>query len=316
MKSKITEFEYWSYKMVYAPFVPYWLWCSLKSGSFSYFCKANPGIKFGGFLDYSKSKIIEQIPDNFKPKTNFIFRKCELNPLPDFPFVVKPDVGQRGLNVEVIKNIEEWENYKPTENLIIQEFVDFEFEFGVFFVRHAGKPKILSITGKEFLTFKSDGIQSISNFVKSNRRSLKRFDYLSQKFKDEWTRVYPKGVEILLEPVGNHNRGTKFFDASHLATKELLNSVETVANSINGFNYGRLDVKAASTKDFKSGKFLVMEVNGVNSEPTHIYDPDFGILRAYLEIKKHLDIQYEISRKQPKTYSSKEFYRAILKRLF
>lgn len=315
VKKKITEFEYWPYKLLYAPFVPYWIWNSIRAGSFSYFCRANPGIRFGGFLDYSKSAIIDQIPAEFKTESFLIKKKSDLTELPEFPFIVKPDIGERGVNVELIRNLSDWEKYSPTENLIIQHYVDYDCEYGIFYSAGPGGPEILSITGKEFLKFVSDGKTSLKEFVLSNPRSSSRAAYLSQKFNSVWERILPEGTEILLEPIGNHNRGTRFFDASDLITERLLDSVSQVAGSIKGFNYGRLDVKSESDEELKAGRFTVLEVNGSNSEPTHIYDPGFSLWRAYREVKRHLDVQFEISRNNPKTYSSVRFYRAVLRRL-
>src|SRR5690606_13780773 len=130
---KFLSYEYWPYWLFFAPFLPYWIWNSLKSGSFSYFCKVNPGMEFGGFLDYSKYKILQQIPEGFKPKTQFISTKSELSY--SFPFVVKPDFGERGKNVEVIRAREDWEKYPLDKNLIIQEFVDLPMEFGIFYAK-------------------------------------------------------------------------------------------------------------------------------------------------------------------------------------
>lgn len=316
MRFRITRFEYWPFQLLYTPFVPYWIWNSIKAGSFSYFCRVNPGIKFGGFLDYSKSAILDQIPDGYKAKTIFLKYKKDLDKLPQFPFIVKPDIGERGVNVELIKSETDWQNYPLKDNLIIQEYIDQAFEFGVFYAKHLGNPKILSITGKEFLKFKADGKTQLKEFVANNPRSLSRVDYLSNKFKNDWEKIYPKGTEILLEPIGNHNRGTRFFDASDLATRDLLKTITKIAESIKGFNYGRMDVKAESVEDLKSGKITVLEVNGANSEPTHIYDSNFNLIRAYTEIKRHLDIQFEISKQNPKTYSANEFYSAVIKRIF
>lgn len=316
MKRKITEFEYWPYKLLYAPFVPYWIWNSIKAGSFSYFCRANPGIRFGGFLDYSKSEILAQVPDEFKAETKFLKHKNDLTELPDFPFIVKPDLGERGVNVELIADKKNWENYKIKENLIIQEYIGLPYEFGIFYVKISGQSVILSITGKEFLKFRSDGKASLKNFVISNPRCVHRVDYLSNKFKDDWEKIHPKGKEILLEPIGNHNRGTRFFDASNLISEELIKNIEKIASAIKGFNYGRMDVKSESPEALKKGKFKILEVNGSNSEPTHIYDSNYSLWKAYGEIKRHLDIQYEISKNNPKTYSAKDFYSAVLKRLF
>jgi len=300
----------------YAPFAPYWIWNSLRSGSFSYFCKANPGMKFGGFLDYSKYEILKQIPTEFRPETTFLPHKNQLRSLPDFPFVAKPDTGERGVNVEVIRNLSDWENYIPEENLIIQEFIDLPVEFGVFYARLPGENagKILSVTGKEFLKFESDGNGTLRDFIEKNTRASFRKKYLVHKFKNQLDIVYPKGKQILLEPIGNHNRGTKFYDASHLISDELTEKINAVSKEINGFYYGRFDVKSNSETEFQNGKFKILEINGSNSEPTHIYDPRFNLFEAYREVRYHLNIQFRISQKNPPNGSDAEFFKAVWKR--
>ena len=317
MKPKFLQYEYWPFWLFYAPFVPYWIWKSIQSKSFSYFCKVNPGIEFGGFLDYSKYKILQQIPDEFKPKTNILFTKNE-NEIPfKFPFVVKPDHGERGVNVEVIKNNYDWGNYPLTENLIIQEFIDLPLEFGIFYAKfpNGKKGKILSITGKEFLVYQADGNSTLREFVENNPRAVSRMNYLNEKFKEQWEIIHPKGTEILLEPIGNHNRGTRFFDASNLISEELTQKITEIADGIQGFYYGRFDVKSQSENELKSGKLIILEVNGANSEPTHIYDSNFTLIQAYKEVKRHFDVQFQISKQLPKRESSKAFFRAVWKRI-
>lgn len=317
MKSKFFQYEYWPFWLFYTAFVPYWILRSIQSKSFSYFCDVNPGIEFGGFLDYSKYKIIQQIPNEFKPKTILISTKKE-NEIPfEFPFVLKPDFGERGVNVEVIKNNSDWKNYPLHENLILQQFVDLPLEFGIFYAKYPNdkKGKILSITGKEFLVYRANDNLTLKEFVENNPRAVSRLNYLKEKFKDQWEILHPKGTEILLEPIGNHNRGTRFFDASHLISEELTQKISKIAIGINGFHYGRFDVKAASENELKSGKFIILEVNGANSEPTHIYDSKFTLFQAYKEVKRHLDVQFQISKQLPKTHSSKAFFRAIWKRI-
>lgn len=300
----------------YAPFVPYWLWKSFKSGSLTYFCKVNPGMEFGGFLDYSKYKILNQIPDEFKPKTQFIPDKNGTETLPDFPFIVKPDLGERGVNVEVIRDKNEWEKYPLEKDLIIQEFIDLPFEFGIFYVKFPeSSGQILSITGKEFLEFESDGNSTLRSFIENNIRAYPRKDYLFQKFKDQLDSVYPKGTKILLEPIGNHNRGTMFYDASNLISNELALKLDEISELIDGFNYGRFDVKTSSEEDLKKGNFIILEINGANSEATHIYDPNYNLIRAYREVKRHLDFQFQIAKMNPKKYSDLQFYKAVLKRM-
>lgn len=317
-KRKISEYEYWPMWVFYAPFVPYWLMRSIQSGSTTYFCKANSGMEFGGFLDYSKFKVIEQIPENFKPKSIFISKKNSTTSLLPFPFVAKPNFGERGVNVEIIRNESDWEKYPLQEDIILQEFIDLPYEFGVFYVQNpeTKEGQILSITGKEFLVYEADGNSTLKEFVSQHPRAISRLEYLQSKFQKDWDIVYPKGTKILLEPIGNHNRGTKFYNASHLVSKDLTQKIHEVALKIEGFHYGRLDVKAESEESLKKGEFKILEINGANSEATHIYDPNFKLVEAYKEAKRHFDWQYKIAQNQPKHHSSKEFYKAVLKRIF
>ena len=314
---RIKPYEYWPYWLFYAPFVLYWILRSIQSSSFSYFCKVNPGIEFGGFLDYSKFDLLDQLPNEFKPQTILIQNKDEFVNSFDFPFIVKPNFGERGVNVELIQSEMDWENYSFNENIIIQEFIDLPLEFGVFYVREPDhdKGEILSITGKEFLVFKSDGKTTLEEFVLNHPRTATRVDYLKNKFKDQWRILLPKGEEILLEPIGNHNRGTRFYDASDLITKELSDTMDKLSKHLNGFYYGRFDVKSESIDAFQKGNLVVLEVNGANSEPTHIYDQKFNLIQAYREIKSHLDYQYKISKLHSKTHRPKDFYKAIWKRI-
>lgn len=314
---KIKPYEYWPYWIFYAPFVPYWILRSVQSLSFSYFCKVNPGIKYGGFLDYSKFELMEQLPNEYKPKTILIQTKeKKINSL-DFPFIVKPDLGERGVNVELIQSKKDWEDYSLHQNSIIQEFIDLPLEFGVFYVREPKDEngKILSITGKEFLEFISDGKTTLKEFVSNHPRTASRIDYLKEKFINQWNQIPPKGDKLLLEPIGNHNRGTRFYDATDLITVELSATIDKLSKCIKGFYYGRFDVKSKSIETFKNGEFIILEVNGANSEPTHIYDDKFNLLQAYKEVKVHLDYQFKISKSNEKNYRAKGFYQAIGQRI-
>ncbi|MEO0340407.1 MAG: hypothetical protein AAF242_14500, partial [Bacteroidota bacterium] len=71
---------------------------------------------------------------------------------------------------------------------------------------------------------------------------------------------------------------------------------DDLATGIEGFYYGRFDIKCESLEELKAGKnFKVIELNGVFAEPTHIYDQTkisyFGALKTIL---KHWNIVQKI----------------------
>lgn len=300
---KITHYEYWSFWAFYFAMVPLWLWYSLKNKSFLYFLNTNPGIKYGGFFSYSKFKLQQQIPQNFRPKHQLIsveqLTKHPSHPPFDFPFIAKPDCGERGKGVTLINDLHEWECYtrQLTTDLIAQTYVEAPLEFGVFYARHPLEPvgKIISITGKTFLTYTGDGKTSLREFIESDARAYFNKSYLYMKFHEQLDFVLPKNEQWLLEEIGNHNRGTYFYDASELICPKLEQTIDQISQEIDGFYYGRMDIKSESINDFQNGIFNIIEVNGVNSEPTHIYDKKYKLLQAYREVARHLKVQEKIA---------------------
>jgi len=109
--------------------------------------------------------------------------------------------------------------------------------------------------------------------------------------------VLPEGKEELLVPYGNHARGAKFIDISYLADQQLTEAIDRICKGVNGFYYGRLDIKYESWEALKRGEqFSIVELNGAGSEATHIYDPRHSIFFAWKEIIRHWNILFRISR--------------------
>ena len=70
-----------------------------------------------------------------------------------------------------------------------------------------------------------------------------------------------------------------------------------IAKDFKGFYFGRFDLKVASLEDLYQGKHIkIMELNGVTSEPAHVYDPNYKLWKAYVEIAKNMDICSRIAR--------------------
>lgn len=297
---KWTKYEFWSFWLFYAPLTPWFIYKIIKSGAPAYFCSANPGIKWGGFMNYSKIDLINQIDKQYIPKT-FFYSSYNLEQFPlDFPFIIKPNIGERGIGVELIRNKFDFKNYlalHDNSDLILQEYINYPLEFGVFYVRlpKETKGKIISITAKNFLTIIGDGKHSLKELIENNLRAFYRKEYLFDRYKNDLNLILGKGQQLMIEPIGNHNRGTTFLDGTNLKTSILEDKIDTIVQKVNGFFYGRIDLKAKNLEDFQNGKFVILEINGANSEATHIYDPNFNLIKAYKEVLKHLNYQYKIA---------------------
>jgi hypothetical protein len=52
--TRLTQWEYWPFEVIYLPIFVYWLWLSVKARSLFFFSAANPSIENGGMLGESK----------------------------------------------------------------------------------------------------------------------------------------------------------------------------------------------------------------------------------------------------------------------
>ena len=297
---KVFNYEYWSWWVFYLPMAPYWLYLAARSRSLTFFTAANPGIEAGGFYGEKKKEILEKISPEYLAKTVFIEAKNDfqktvnlliINEL-TFPIIAKPNIGERGFMVTKIENFADLETYKNamTEDFIMQEFVSFDLEFGVLYSRlpNEKKGKVSSLTMKEFLSVTGDGISTIEQLLQQNTRARFQLASLQERMGVGLQQILPKNEKRLLEPIGNHCRGTKFINANHLITNELHEVFDKISESFDGFFYGRFDMKVKSLEDFYAGKNIkIMELNGVSSDPGHIYDPDYKLLNAYKDLRWH-----------------------------
>jgi hypothetical protein len=306
---RLLNWEYWSFTAVYILIYPVWILLCLRARSFFFFAAANPGIRYGGFLNESKKDVFAITPVHLQPKTLFFTLPADPGKVVaalqkegmTFPLIGKPDIGGRGRGVKKLKGEEEVFSYVQNALLDfhIQEFVPFEKEAGIFYYRMPGNKKgvISGIVRKEFLSVTGNGRSTVRELVTADQRALLQLKSLENIHGKEMDSVLGAGEERILVPYGNHARGAKFIDDSHLADEALTCIIDEFCRKIDGFYFGRLDIRYNDWELLKQGKeFSVIEVNGAGSEPTHIYDPSHSLFFAWKEIIRHWWILYRISR--------------------
>jgi hypothetical protein len=257
----------------------------------------------------SKKLIYDLMPDEVYPKTVFCRKgsaPAEICPLlaekgMAFPLMAKPDIGQRGLQVRLLRNECELRVYaaRSRVDFLVQEYIDYPNEAGIFYYRLPGETKgqISGVVGKEMLKVTGDGRSTVEALVLQKDRHVLQLKVLRATYGAYLKQVLPAGEERVLVPYGNHSRGAKFLDWSHRVTPELEERIDFLCRQVKGFYFGRLDIKFSSWDELCAGKgFSVIELNGAGSEPTHIYDPAHSIFFAWKEIIRHLRLLYIISR--------------------
>ena len=310
--TKLTKWEYWPTYMFYVPMIPYFLYKALRARNLIFYLAINPAIKYSGNGTESKYKTILLIPEKHRPKTVFIKTGEDIESIKNkikkeaitFPLIAKPDVGFRGLLVKKIDTFETLKKYlhKNDVDIIVQEFIDFKNECGILYARIPGEPKgtITSITLKKFLTITGDGTSTLSNLILKDQRARIYYDYLKSIHKEHLNSVPEKDTKEIISVIGNHVKGTQFLNGNHLIDDELTTMLDDFNSQIDGWFYGRLDIKYDTFEKVKKGQdFKVLEINGIISEPTHIYDPTTGAsyFDALGSILKHWSIMNKIARK-------------------
>ncbi len=309
---KLTHFEYWTWWLFYLPLFPWYLIQAIRAKSLTYFTNVDPAIEYGGFFGESKIEILNQISAEYLPVTIFIEKNQTINEVITklekhqlkFPLICKPNVGERGTNVEKIEQIDQLKCYNSRNlDYIIQEFIDFEVELGLMYFKmpNTKMGQVTSITRKAFLQVFGNGQNTIEQLMEQSDRARFQLKAMEQRMGDGLKRVLAKEEILVLEPIGNHCRGTTFLDNNYLINNKLNQVFDKIGGNIDGFHYGRFDLRVKSIDDLYLGKNIkIMELNGVSADPGHIFDPNYKLFKAYKDVASHWKILANISIAQQK----------------
>ncbi len=306
---KFRHWEYWPMWVVYLPVSFYYVCLALRARSFFFFSAANPSIETGGMFFESKWDIFRLIPPQYYPATLLVhdqenrgdvFRDIQERKM-RFPLIAKPNRGERGWRVEIIKDEEGLRQYLHTYpcDCLLQEYIDWPVEISVFYCRgvHEKKGRITSLTRKEFLNVTGDGVSSLAELVTRHERALLQLDALQKNKEIDLQRVPAENEKVILVPFGNHIRGAMFLDECDEIDERLCQVFDNISNQVHGFYYGRFDIKCESLEALKNGRnFSILELNGAGAEPAHIYQPGFSFFRAQRVLAQHYRSMFDIAR--------------------
>lgn len=292
---RLTSWEFWPPYVFYPPVVVYIGWLMLKHRSLTLFTAANPAIPGSGFIGESKAEILRGLAhaQEHIPRWQLLAASLSADAriaaarafVACFPVVLKPDAGQRGSGVAVVHSDEELVSYlRQTEvDTLIQEYAPGQ-EFGVFYYRYPdeAKGRIFAITEKRFPAVVGDGKHTLEHLILHDDRAVCMARFLLEKHADRLWQVPSAGERVALVELGTHCRGAVFLDGAWLWTEALENEIDRICQGYTGFYFGRFDIRAADIAAFQRGaQFQIIELNGVTSEATSLYDPKHSLWTAY-----------------------------------
>ncbi|BBH54143.1 ATP-grasp domain-containing protein [Fluviispira sanaruensis] len=220
----------------------------------------------------------------------------------NYPFILKPDIGQRGYAVRVIHNIDELMNYVNQANfsIILQKKSQYENEAGIFYYRYPNEKfgKIFSITDKKFPFVVGDGKTKLGQLILNDKRAQIIASVYFKRFKEKLFLTPEKNQIIPLSECGNHCQGAIFLNGQNLKTDKLEKAIDDIAKTIPHFYFGRLDIRYKSKQSLMNGMdFEIIEVNGAGSEATHIWDAQTKLKDAYQVLFTQWKILFKIGYK-------------------
>ena len=309
---RLTHWEFWPMWAFYPPIVCYILYLAIKHRSLTLFTACNPVIPASGFVGESKAQILNGFrnAEAVIPRYQLILASTDIEERIaqakhflnthqlDYPIILKPDAGERGKDVQVIRSDEEITQYFQAfaHDTILQEYVTGE-EFGVFYYRYPNEEHghIFSITEKKFPVVVGDGKSTLEQLILNDDRAICLAQFYCDKQGERLWDVPSVGEQIQLVEIGAHSKGTIFLDGTHYKTAALEAAIDRICQSFDGFYFGRFDLRVPSLAALQQGRdFKIIELNGVTSEATSIYDPKNSVFAAYRVLFAQWRIAFEI----------------------
>jgi len=140
-----------------------------------------------------------------------------------------------------------------------------------------------------------DGKHTLKELMQQDYRSAQQITRI-ETYQD-LSFILPEGKIQLLEPIGNHSRGTIFRDKGDLISSALCDIFDEITHQIEGFYYGRFDLRTKSFEDMLEGKHIyIMELNGLTSDAAHIFDPNARLRDALAVQISNCRKSYKIAR--------------------
>ncbi|NJN05107.1 MAG: hypothetical protein HC814_00105 [Rhodobacteraceae bacterium] len=173
-----TRWEFWPAWIFYPPVILWCGWLMVRHRGIRLPGLANPGIFSGGIVGESKLATLRELSERFPaftaaavevPEGLLEERLTVLRAAFPYPFILKPDMGQRGLGVKLIRDEAQAREYlrQTGAPLVAQAYAPGRIEAGVFYYRfpHEARGRIFAITDKVFPRVTGDGVNTVEDLI-------------------------------------------------------------------------------------------------------------------------------------------------------
>ena len=338
----LSFYEFWPTRLFYIPISIAWILLSIRHGSPTLPTIANPLFPVGGYVGDSKEAILSKVGgqsaglvarftaltrSNGRNSASEDCRRAETQMMEKnliYPVVIKPDVGCRGVGVQIVRRTEELATYLKIfpsgGRFLIQELIPHEGEAGVFYIRFPDQEKgfIFSLTLKYNPFVTGNGESTLRELIEKDRRAGRIKHVYLKRHEHRLDDVVPRGQNFRLAFTGSHSRGTIFRNGNQFVTQQMREAFDRISYDTPEFYFGRFDVRFSDYRKLQQGNgFKIVEINGAGGEATHIWDRKTPISEAYGTLLRQYRYLFEIGagnrRRGFKPSTLRELWRAYRK---
>lgn len=332
----LSHFEFWPAWKFYAPVWFAIAYLMVRHRSIRAPLVANPGFPAGGLVGERKSELFAKLcgperrhlPDyivvnRVDTAMDALWAEIEAQVLAaglDYPMVAKPDIGCRGAGVRPVcspAHLRQYAEEFPTgETFLVQRMIDVEGEAGVFYVREPGSKtgRICSLTLKYFPHVVGDGRSTLRQLILADSRAGLVPQLYLRRFNDELDDIVPMGETRRLVFSGSHSKGAIFRNGNAYITKAMRARFDAIADAIDGFHFGRFDVRFSDFAAFQRGEdFSIIEYNGAGAEMTHIWDSRTTLLEAWGTLFRQFSMLFKVGAANRKRGARPESWKSFFR---
>ncbi|MCG6122063.1 MAG: ATP-grasp domain-containing protein [Microvirga sp.] len=302
--------------------VPAIMWCALalRHGGLTTPTAANPSMEAGGLWGESKSQCLSLFGPHARSRVApwILVERADGDAFDDarmagicaalaeagvdFPLVAKPDRGYQGWGVKLAHSPADLAAYLAAlpegAGLVLQAYVPYAGEAGVFYVRRPGerRGRIASMALTYAPHVVGDGRRTLSELVRDDAVLRKSASIYQARHGSEWDRVQEAGRVAPLTGTRAARVGAVYRDACALVTPALEERIDAIARDVDGFHFGRFDLRFDTFERFLEGEdFLILELNGAGAEMLHIWDGETTLRQAYGALWRQYACLFEIA---------------------
>lgn len=217
-----------------------------------------------------------------------------------FPCIIKPDIGDGGVGVLILRSREHLRNWLEVnpDDAVLQELVGGN-EYEVVWARRPGRSRghIQAVVQKDFVNVRGDGERKLEELIWADDTSVSNGKLFSRLNFKAAARVLAPGETYALAPIGSRSRGANYHRRPDLRSGEFSALIDRLADACGDVHFLVLDIRAASDEALLAGRALkITGVKGAGATAGMIFDGYVRMGAAYSRAFRQVNFCFSVGK--------------------